>query len=78
MVSWVFFFDILIIDRLNKIMLLFENKIQSDGTKSQVVKYKQTVKLEFRYFIPNVPPEYLSILSVILSLSGLRIVIKRN
>jgi len=76
--SWLFLFGVLIIDQLNKIMILLENKIQSDGTKGQVVKYKQTVKLKFRYFTPNVPPEYLSILSVILSLSGLRIVIRRN
>jgi hypothetical protein len=53
--------DILIIDRFNKIVLLFENKIQSGESKGQLVKYKRTVDLEFPQF---------TIIPIFLTLTG--------
>lgn len=43
--------DVLAIDRSNKIVLLFENKIHSGESKGQLVKYLQTVKNEYAGYI---------------------------
>lgn len=42
--------DILIIDRFNKVILFFENKIYSGESTGQLVKYKRIVELEFPKF----------------------------
>ncbi len=53
--------DILIIDRFNKIILFFENKIYSGESTGQLVKYKRIVELEFPQF---------TIIPVFLTLTG--------
>ena len=53
--------DILIIDRLNKIILFFENKIYSGESTGQLAKYKQIVENEFPKF---------TIIPVFLTLTG--------
>ena len=53
--------DILIIDRFNKIILFFENKIYSGESTRQLVKYKRIVELEFPQF---------TIIPVFLTLTG--------
>lgn len=53
--------DILIINRFNKIILFFENKIYSGESIGQLVKYKRIVELEFPQF---------TIIPVFLTLTG--------
>jgi len=53
--------DILIIDRFNKIILFFENKIHGGESTGQLVKYKRIVELEFPQF---------TIIPVFLTLTG--------
>ncbi|MBA7692857.1 hypothetical protein ES703_101429 [subsurface metagenome] len=53
--------DILIIDRFNKIILFFENKIHGGESTGQLVKYKRIVELEFPKF---------TIIPVFLTLTG--------
>ena len=53
--------DILIIDRLNKIILFFENKIQSGESTDQLAKYKRIVEDEFPQF---------TIIPIFLTLTG--------
>lgn len=53
--------DLLIIDRLNSIILFFENKIYSGESTGQLVKYKRIVELEFPQF---------TIIPVFLTLTG--------
>ena len=53
--------DLLVVDRINKIIILVENKIYSGETAGQLAKYKQIVELEFPQFI---------IIPVFLTLTG--------
>lgn len=53
--------DILVVDRANKIVLLFENKIYSSESKDQLSKYLQMVQQEFPTFV---------VVPVFLTLSG--------
>ena len=53
--------DVLVIDRTNKIILFFENKILSGESKGQLAKYKQSIENEFSGF---------TIIPVFLTLTG--------
>lgn len=51
--------DILVVDRLNRIVLFFENKIHGGESKGQLAKYRRTVELEFPQF--TVIPVFLTL-----------------
>jgi len=51
--------DILVVDRSNKVVLLFENKIHSGESKGQLLKYKGIVENEFDGF--KIVPVFLTL-----------------
>lgn len=51
--------DVLVIDRSNKIILFFENKIHSGESKGQLAKYKQIIEHEFAGY--TIVPVYLTL-----------------